>query len=264
MARNNVKTINVDNSYLKSDDINDYGVTDLPSIDIRHGGQWGRLPRIGGLDNDENIHEWMHEQRYQKRDVIPIVLNAPRGFDLFPNGGTFKQGVKAMLEVHAKTITGIDSSLTMEVKEHDLGINGGKFREVTGSTRASTDITITVEEKEGNPFEILLDVWCRYLLDDPDLHAPLITRLLDIGEIPAVWSDDYKSMTALFIEPDVLLRKPVHAWLVCNLFPDTNPDITGSKDKMAANEFKDMKKKQKKTITIVLSDYCYIIITNLQ
>lgn len=234
------KTVNINNDYLKPDDANQYVGNGIPTIDIRNGGQWGALPVIGGVENGVAVNEWMHEQQYQRRDLIPIVLSVPKMFNLLPNADAWKQAVKAMIEVHAKTIDGLNSSLTVDTAEHDLGLSGAKFREVIGVTRESSNVSITVEEKDGNPFEILLDVWIRYGLEDPDLKAPLITRVANDEELPEQFGPEWTTMSVLFIEPNALYRKVVHAWLVSNMFPTSNPDIIGKKDKSASREFKSM------------------------
>ena len=59
---------------------------DSASIALNRGGQWGLLPMIGGIDSDNNVHEWMYNQPYLRRDIIPIVLETPRIFELFDNG----------------------------------------------------------------------------------------------------------------------------------------------------------------------------------
>lgn len=232
------KTVNVSNEYLNPDDSNPASTTDLPTIDIRNGGQWGALPILGGVENGVNINQWLHEQQYLRNDLIPIVLSVPKGFELLPNANQWKQAAKAMLEVHAKTIDGLDSSLTVDKVEKDLGLSGAKFAEVANVTRATSTVSITVEERYGNPFEILLDVWIRVLLRDPDLQAPLITRIATAENLPKVWSPEWSTMSAIFIEPDVLLRKPIRAFLVSNMFPNGNPELLGKKDKSASREGK--------------------------
>lgn len=232
------KTINVSNEYLKPSDSTEASTTGLPTIDIRNGGQWGALPILGGVENGVNVNQWLHEQQYLRNDLIPIVLSVPKGFELLPNADQWKQAVKAMLEVHAKTIDGLDASLTVDKVEKDLGLSGAKFAEVANVTRATSTVSITVDERYGNPFEILLDVWIRVLLRDPDLQAPLITRIADADLLPAVWSPEWSTMSAIFIEPDVLLRKPIRAYLVSNMFPNGNPELLGKKDKSASREGK--------------------------
>jgi len=214
---------------------------DLPTIDIRYGGQWGALPRIGGVDSDKPIHEWMHEQAYLKRDVIPVVLQVPRGFNLLPNGTDWNEAIKALFEVHAKTIEGLNSSLTVEHAEHTLGVSGATMREISNVNREATSITIGgIQERYGNPFEILLDVWIRYMMMDPDLKAPLITRVAAPETLPKAWTAEWYTCTVMFIEPDPLYRMPVHAWLVSNLYPSGNPDIIGKKDKSTGREIKEI------------------------
>lgn len=235
-----VKTVNVSNDYLRPEDVNNYSATDLPTIDIRNGSQWGALPVVGNVENGASINDWMHEQQYLRNDLIPVVLSVPKGFELLPNADQWKQAVKAMLEVHAKTIDGLDSSLTVDKVDKDLGLSGAKFSEVANVTRASSTVSITVEERYGTPFEILLDVWIRVLLRDPDLKAPLITRIADASALPKVWSPEWTTMSAIFIEPDILLRKPIRAFLVSNMFPSANADIVGKKDKSAGREGKVM------------------------
>lgn len=240
-------TTNFNNDFIKPDDANQYSADGLPTLDIKHGGQWGALPAMGALDNGASINEWMHDQQYLKRDLIPIVISVPKMFELFPNTDSWKQAVKAMLEVHAKTIDGLNSSLSVNKTDKELGLSGAKFEEVSDVTRESSSVAITVDEKYGNPFEILLDVWIRYGLLDPDLKAPLITRIASEDLLPNVWSPEWYAMSAIFIEPDVLLRKPIHAWLVNNMFPDANPDITGKKDKNSGRDGK--------TISITLGGF---------
>lgn len=240
MAAENVKLVNIDNAFVNPNDAEQYSADGVPTIDIRNGGQWGLLPRIGGVNNDTAIHEWMSEQAYQRRDLIPIVLQVPRMFDLMPNSVDWKTAVKAMIEVHAKTIDGLNSSLSVDTNEHELGLSGATFKEVANVTREASSVSITLPEKYGNPFEILLDVWIRYGLMDPDLKAALITRIIPAENLPKAWTADWYTMTVLFIEPDPLYRTPVHAWLVSNMFPTSNPDIIGKKDKQSGRDLKEI------------------------
>jgi len=238
--KDNVSFINVDNNYIHADDKNEFWASNVEAMDIRHGGQWGLLPVIGGVENGEAIHEWMHEQAYQRMDVIPIVLQTPRMFNLLPNAKAWHEAVKALFEVHARTIDGLNSSLTVNTAEHALGLSGANMREVVKVIRESSSVNISVDEREGLPFETLLDVWIRYGLDDPDIGHPLITRIADAAQLPKHWTADWYSCTVLFIEPDRLRRRVNHAWLVSNLFPTSLPDVIGKKDKSADRELKQM------------------------
>ena len=239
----NTRLVSVNGSMLKAGKSNNefYYAEDLPTMDIRYGGQWGALPRIGGVDSGKPIHEWMHEQSYLRRDVIPIVLQVPKGFSLLPNKKDWEEAIKALFEVHAKTIEGLNSSLTVEHAEHVLGMSGATMREIGNVSREATSITLGgIQERYGNPFEILLDVWIRYMMMDPDHKAPLVTRVAEESALPKAWTAEWYSCTVMFIEPDPLYKIPVHAWLVSNLYPSGNPDIVGSKDKTAGRAIKEI------------------------
>lgn len=235
---NNITTVN---PQLK--DPNDKSVdiwsTNLPTLDIREGSQWGYLPIIGDVKNGKVIHAYMYNQRYIKRDIIPVVLQTPRMFDLFPNPLDWKRAYVAFWERQCRVIEGLNASLTVETMETELGIEGAKFKEPTNVTREETNISTTVDEKYGIPHEILIDVLIRYGIMDPDLKVPLITTIPEAKGID-VYTPEWYSGTVLFIEPDVLQRKVIHAWLVSNLFPTSNPEITAKKDKKSAKEAKEM------------------------
>jgi hypothetical protein len=118
----------------------------IDSMNLLHGVQFGYLPMIGGKNaSGDAIHEWMYNQSYVRRDVIPVVLQTPKFFDLLPNSDTWKQMCKALIEVHAQTIEGLNSSLTVETAERESGLEGATFEEPTNVTREQTKITITVQ-----------------------------------------------------------------------------------------------------------------------
>ena len=216
-------------------------VNDLSSSNLLKGGQWGHVPLIG---SSTNKHEWMADQAYIRRDIIPIVLQAPKGFELMGDTGKkFVYMTKALFEKHARTIEGLDSSITVNVGEHELGMEGAKYKEPFNVTVAESNVSISLTEKYGMAVKNFLDIWIRYLIMDPDTKSPLISKYLSItkdkGEIKinkeainnGVWSTEYYTATVLFIEPDILNAKVVNAWLVSNLFPTSIPNIVGKKDK---------------------------------
>ena len=241
-----------DATYLEAEnsglDTTKYGT---PASNLLKGGQWGYLPMLGGKDGDNVKHSWMADQAYIRRDVIPIVLQVPKGFELLPNSNYFIKACIALFEKHARTIDGLDSSLTVNTGEHELGLEGGKYQEPTNVTVAESNVSISLTEKYGQAVKNLLDVWVRYLIMDPQTKSPLISRYLKAGEKGAlningvnlnnnVWSTEYYTMTVLFIEPDILNARVVNAWLVSNMFPKSVPNITGKKDKKADKEVEEL------------------------
>ena len=234
MAKN-VTTVKINESFVGENNSGFYA-EDIPGLDLKRGGQWGLLPVIGGEANGKPIHEYMHEQSYHRKDLIAIVLETPKGFDLLPNAKEWKMAIKALFEVHAKTISGLNSTLTVGVENKAMGLSGAEFVEPNDVTRESSSVVLGgISERYGIPFETLLDVWIRYMIKDPDIKAPLINRLVDAFQLPEAWTADYYSCTVLYIEPDTMLRKPVHAWVVSNQFPQAGLEVIGSKDKATPN-----------------------------
>jgi len=160
-------------------------------------------------------------------------------FDLLPNSEYWHAAAKALFEVHARVIEGLNASLTVETAERELGIEGAKQKEPVNVTREETNVSLTLDEKQNIPIEILIDTVIRYGMQDPDTKYPLITTLQGAEGID-VYTAEWYTWTVLFIEPDVLLRRPVHAWLVSNLFPTSLPEVIGKKDKKESKTMKEM------------------------
>jgi len=223
-----------------------------PTANLLRGGQWGHLPIIGTTDPKGNKHAWMADQAYIRRDIIPVVLQVPKGFDLLPQGDYFKKACVALFEKHARTIEGLDSSLTVNVGEHELGLEGAKYQEPVNVTVAESNVSISLTEKYGQAVKNFLDVWIRYLIMDPQTKSPLIAQYLNQDKNSKeltvngyklnnnVWSTEYYTMTILFIEPDILNARVVNAWLVSNMFPRTVPNIIGKRDKKADKEIEEL------------------------
>jgi hypothetical protein len=222
-----------------------------PTVNLLRGGQWGHLPMIGVKENGKYRHAWMSDQAYIRRDIIPVVLQVPKGFELLPHAEYFKKACVSLFEKHARTIEGLDSSLTVNVGEHELGLEGGKYQEPVNVTVAESNVSISLTEKYGQAVKNFLDVWIRYLIMDPQTKSPLISKFLvndKEGNIRIedhflnnnVWSTEYYTMTVLFIEPDILNARVVNAWLVSNMFPRTVPNIIGKKDKKADKEIEEL------------------------
>jgi len=157
----------------------------IEMTDLRHGGQWGVIPEIGAVKDGKVVPAWMYNQRYIRRDLIPIVLETPKVFDLLPNPEFWHASCVALFEVLSKTIDGLNASITWEFGETDLGVSGATMKEAINATRESVDVNITFDERKGTPIETFLTVWGTYALMDPDTKFALAAGLDGIEEIAA-------------------------------------------------------------------------------
>lgn len=208
-----------------------------PLLDLRQGGQHGYAP---------NLTEWVSNQAYIRRNLICILLEAPGFFQLMPNSAIWVQSLKSLVELHARTIEGFNAALTVEFAEHPVGGGGEMQQEVTDVKRARTEPVFGFVEKYGRPIQTFLEMWIRYGMLDPDAKIALAGTLVsDAGSAtrsgttlgysttdkrPSDLLADWSTMTCLFIEPDVLHRSVVKAWITTNMMPKETGPIEGKRD----------------------------------
>lgn len=203
-----------------------------PALNLRYGGQDGYMSKIGRIGKDgKTYEEWISNQAYVQRNVIPIVIRAPKFFNFMPEPKKWIDTYKALIELHPTSITGLQSGLTVAVDEHAIGGAGEMQEEVTNVTRAKTAINMVYKAKAGKAIIKFLDIVIRYGMMDPDTKKPLVANLIkNIDAVGGMYTPDFYTGTVLFIEPDVTQKVVVDAWLSTNLFPKTNGERTGKRD----------------------------------
>lgn len=198
---------------------------EAPMLDLTHGGLQGYA--------NHDLGSWVSNQAYVRRNLICILLEAPKVFSLFPNPDKWVQSLKSLMELHVRTIEGFNAGLTVEIDEHPVGGAGEMQQEVTDVKRARSEPSFTFVEKYGRPIQTFLDYWIRYGLMDPDTKYALAATL---GQKPEDMLADWYSMTCLFIEPDPTHQKVTQAWVTTNMFPKSNGEIVGKRDLTSASE----------------------------
>lgn len=195
-----------------------------PMLDLTYGGQQGWSP---------NLKEWISNQAYVRRNLVCVLLEAPRFFTLMPDPGKWTSTLKSLVELHCRSIEGFNAALTVDTDEHPVGGAGEMQQEITNVTRARTEPSFTFVEKYGRPIQTFLQHWIQYAMMDPETKYALLGTL---ENKPEDLLADWYSMTCLFLEPDPLHRKVVHAWLTTNMYPKETGEIVGKRDLTAASE----------------------------
>lgn len=198
---------------------------DRPILDVKYGGQHGWAP---------NLAEYNSNQSYISRPLICILLEAPRMFTVMPDSQKWISSLKALFELHARSIDGLSAGLKVDVEEHPVGGAGEQQQEVVNVTRERSQPKFTFIEKYGRPIQTLLDYWIRYGLMDPETKFALLGTM-GRSEVKDLLADWY-SATCLFMQPDPLHKKIDKAWITTNMFPLSNGDITGKRDLTASQE----------------------------
>lgn len=196
-----------------------------PMLDLKSGGMHGYAP---------DLTQWISNQAYVRRNLVCILLEAPRFFNVMPNPEKWTESLKALVELHARTWEGFNAGLTVELDEHPVGGGGEMQQEFTDVKRARTEPVMGVVEKYGNPIQTLLSNWIQYGIMDPDTKYALVGTLSE--NRPADLLADWYSMSCLFLEPDPTHRKVVKSWVTTNMFPKGTGEIIGKRDLTSAGE----------------------------
>lgn len=194
-----------------------YGVGDQ-TLDLRYGGNYGYSPRVD---------EWLNNKALVRRDLVPILLTAPRMFSLFGSSqqSALVDTLKAFIELHCKTITGYDATLT--VNTADQQVREEVQQEPVRVVRARSNPVMGAIEKDGGPMQRFIEWWIIHGILDPETNRVLAAGL---SGAPSDWLADWYSMTLLVFEPDTMFRNVRRAWVSVNMYPLSTGDIIGLKD----------------------------------
>lgn len=199
---------------------------DRAMLNLGKGGQNGWSP---------NLTEWQANQAYVSRPMHCILLEAPKMFSIMPDGPMWVASLKALFELHAYSIEGLNAELKVETDTHDVGGGGEKQHEVVNVTRETSTPKFTFIEKYGRPIQTFLDYWIRYGLMDPETKFALLSTVPGATSVKDMLADWY-SATCLFIVPDPLHKTVDKAWITTNMFPTSTGQIIGKRDLKSGQE----------------------------
>ena len=179
-----------------------------PMVNLQVGGQMGPMPDLTG---------YAANSAYVRRNIICQLMAAPRGFRDLQNPEVWEQTLKSLVELHARSIEGLNSTLTVEHIENPVGGAGEMQQDISNVTRARSTPTFVWTEKYGQPIRHFLEGWVQLLLMDPATKAP---GIIATGRRPTDLLPDYSGATMLFFEPDPTFTKATKAWLCTNMRPN--------------------------------------------
>jgi len=221
------------------------GKNTSPRLNIQEAGYDGFLPNITKLVNNESVDMWIQNSAYISRNLIPVIVRTPKMFDVLVDnklGDRLRNVYIAMMTHLPITIDGFKATVTLETAEHRVGAAGEMHEEFVKSTRERTTITKTYNEKLGKPINRFWDFIIRYGIMDPDTQSALITTLNikpNTLEKGGLLTADYYTGTILYIEPDMINKNVVEAYLCQNVAPKTAGEISSKRDLGASGELRE-------------------------
>lgn len=196
-----------------------------PTVDLRLGGQNGFIP---------DYRTYLSNSAYVQRNVIPFLIEYPRGFNYLPNADIWIGTLKALVETQALTIEGLNGKVNVSYTENAIGSSGEMQEDFTQVTRERSTPSFTWVERQGRPVHLFFNGWIFYLIGHPDTQTPMINSLPQNADKYFDFLPDFNSMSVLFVEPDPFQRRVVEAWLCVNMMPKTSGDLSGKRDLASA------------------------------
>lgn len=193
---------------------------------------------LGGVNGySPDLREWVNNANYVQRNVVALLLEAPAFFQLLPDANIWVSTLRAMVELHPRTIEGLNMGLTVDTQGTPVGGAGEEQEEYINVTRERSRPVFTYNDKYGRPFQRFLEYWITYGLMDP---ASKVANIGTLSNYPTDMLPDRYAMTVLFIEPDPTHRKVIKSWLCTNMFPKGTGDILGRRDLTSAMALPDL------------------------
>lgn len=207
-------------------------------IDIgRHKGLHGITPTIGEADDSGKLlAAWIGSEQYVRQDLIAIPLKAPGALSFLPNSERWVRAWKRLWTDHVKKITGLNSGISIQTGEQEIG-RTGQFQEVTTGVKYIRSTLSTefqeVTLKSMSKFIINLVKYCD---EEPITGKPLAADLVSIDEIAGGWTAELSTGTLLLVEPDISRKLVVEAFYCCNVGPKGDINSESSRDPASGGE----------------------------
>jgi hypothetical protein len=199
-----------------------------PALSSVYGGMNGLAP---------DFTQWISAQAYLQKNLIPFVVEYPKGFDYLPDADrrAWIAAYKAIIELHPQSITGFNSGIEVETTENAVGGGGQFFEDFTDAKEGRSQPQFNWIEKYGMSIGNFWSVFIRTFMMNPYTKYPDIMTMAGISR-PVDQLADLYSGTVLFVEPDSTMLNPVNAYLCTNFWPKGTGEITGKRDLTQASE----------------------------
>lgn len=207
----------VKDNFKPSSYMTDSLLTRLTSIGVSPDAQVSNLARSGQLGTGIRFTKLDGATPAVFTPTVGVVLSVPTMWDPWPE---MQDMLRALMETHAKSITGIDFSYSLETGDTPVGFDGQTMKVPTRTTRSAVNPSATFQEYPGMPVYNLFRTWM-FDIFHPDTGSSLLPAIQDDAkEIPGWYMSAY-SMSMIFIQydPSGLPDRIYDAAIITNMFP---------------------------------------------
>ena len=206
---------------IKTHDVQDVGISEL---DQRYPGRAANLIEGGQLGTGIQITRLDAATPLVFNPAVVVVTQTPAMWDNFPYA---QKMLKSLVEVHPKSISGIDVSYTLETASTPVGWDGQEMKVPTRSTRNAVDPSFTWQEVTGNLIWNFIRKWI-FDIQHPDTNASLMSAVIsDDNTImpPFLMSSFCMSMLAIQFDMTMRPENIIDGFYYTCMFPTQTGDF---------------------------------------
>ena len=196
------------------------GITTAPTADLKYGAHNGFITKPA---------EFAGSASYIQGNTVCILLEAPLGFQKLDHSVQRVATLKSLVEEQARTIDGLNSTLTVSMSETPIGGSQEVHQDITNVECARSAPSYTWDERLGRAIGLFFEDWITLLGMDYTTKIPRIINYRN-SVTPRDFLPAFRTMTCLFFEPDPTFRTVVNSWLCSNMFPMSAGENVGSRD----------------------------------
>ena len=193
--------------------VNAPGFTNPPIFDVQEGLLHGYQP---------NFNRYNSNSAYSPRNVIPFLMDAPLGFNWFPDPDFMVGTLKSLMTTQYKTISGLKNGVNATYKDRQVSNAGHMFYDMTNVTEEISKVTVTWDERYGRSINRFWEIVIRGTGMDPITKQPGVCNFDFDIDPPTTWLNNFYSFAMLFVVPDPLMRYADEAWLMIGMAPETS------------------------------------------
>lgn len=209
-------------------------------LNIAHGARGGYMASILKKKNgsSEVFENWINAAPYITRNLIPIVISTPRGFDLLSDPAASKK-LKAqfieLMESQPLRIEGFKSAISVETTDVPFGHDGQQFKATTKVGREISEPSFTWVEIQHKSILRFLNFLVEFFEGTPETNGiPLIALESTHFKKEIIYTADMGTCNMVFIEPDVTRKTAIEVYMCFGMRPIGTIGVNESKFEVAA------------------------------
>lgn len=179
--------------------------------DLTKGGQLGLGPRLANIDAATPL---------VFSPAVPIITHVPTMF----KSSKMAEILKALVERHSKTITGVDFGYEMDEASAYILADGQEAKIPTKNKRTAISPNMTFAEIQGNLVWNFFRQWMS-MISNPDTHSSSLAAMGNTDIDPFVYSYFSCDMLLIQFDPTMLPKNIIDAVFITTLYPKTTGQL---------------------------------------